>query len=255
MKWTWIWSGIYYVSHWIKTWKRKLKDAFNWEKDASDDSSQNDNPSENNNSPEQTTPAGNEGWSVNWADNPWENNAETFEATNANTFSNAAIKTLSKAKSFDNETKNKIKTTLDAYLQAHPILKKSADWHMIFEIGDKTEFSNTINQVWKHVLSWLNMVERWLAKTLFGWKLDNLDKTMRELSANDYKNVVFKYLWGIVKEAVQTENWTMTVQEFYNSFKKYYPNNDANILETYLTESGQADKDIKDMDIEKIINA
>lgn len=263
-KWTIIWTGVYYVSHGLTTWKWNPKDTFDWEKDNSE------NPDENNNTPENETPSNNtpngetpnnntpeenEEPTPNPDNNSWEENAEVFEATNANTISNVAIQTLNQAKSFDKQTNDKVKATLNTYLQEHPMLKKSANGHMVFEIWDKRKFNNTLKQVWNDVLSWLNMIERWLAKALFGWKLDNIDSTMRGLNAKDYEYVVFKYLWWIVKETVKAENWSMTVQEFYNSIKKYYPSNNASTIENHLAQSGQANKDIKDMDIEKIVKA
>ena len=263
-KWTIIWTGVYYVSHGLTTWKWNPKDAFNWKKDNSENPDGNNNTPENetpnNNTPENETPNNNtpeenEEPAPDSDNNSWEENAEVFEATNANTFSNAAINALNEAKSFDTQTKNKIRTTLNTYLQEHPILKKSANGHMVFEIGNKTKFSNTLKKVWNDVLSWLNMIERWLAKAIFGWKLDNIDSTMRWLKAKDYENVVFKYLWWIVKETVKAENWSMTVQEFYDSIKKYYPNNNASTIEAHLAQSGQLNKDIKDMDVEKITRA
>ncbi len=263
-KWTIIWTGVYYVSHGLTTWKWNPKDTFDWKKDNSE------NPDENNNTPENETPSNNtpngeipnnntpeenEEPTPNPDNNSWEENAEVFEATNANTISNVAIQTLNQAKSFDKQTNDKVKATLNTYLQEHPMLKKSANGHMVFEIWDKRKFNNTLKQVWNDVLSWLNMIERWLAKALFGWKLDNIDSTMRGLNAKDYEYVVFKYLWWIVKETVKAENWSMTVQEFYNSIKKYYPSNNASTIENHLAQSGQANKDIKDMDIEKIVKA
>ena len=269
-KWTIIWTGVYYVSHGLTTWKWNPKDAFDWKKDNPTDSSDNNTPdnnttdenNSNNNTPDDNnpseggseTPIEDDNSTPNQDDNSWEENVESFESINANTISNAAIQTLNQAKSFDKQTNNKVKATLNTYLQEHPMLKKSANGHMVFEIWDKRKFNNTLKQVWNDVLSWLNMIERWLAKALFGWKLDNIDKTMRELKAKEYENVVFKYLWWIVKETVKAENWNMTVQEFYDSVKRYYPNKNASTIERHLAQSGQANKDIKDMDVEKIKN-
>jgi len=261
LKYTWIWTAVYYVSHWLTTWKWHLKDAFNWEKDTPTDLPDNNNPDNNtpedNNSSEDKpdTPVEGDKFMPDQDINSWEENIETFEAINANTICNAAIKSLNQAKSFDKKTNNKVKATLNTYLQEHPILKKSTNWHVIFEIWDKRKFSNTLKQVWNDALSWLNMIERWLAKALFGWKLDNIGKTMRELEAKEYENVVFKYLWWIIKETVKAENWNMTVQEFYDSVKRYYPNKNASTIETHLTQSRQANKNIKDMNVEKIIKA
>lgn len=276
LKWTWVWTAVYYVSHGITTWKWNIKEAFNRKKDTDNNPSegeQNHN-NENKNSTETETPTENMEWNSNWNENQnnswndnqknsWDEsqnnseneNIETFDAINADSFSNAAIATLNNAKSFNAATTNKIKTTLNNYLQTNPLLKKSANGHMVFEISDKTKFSNTIKQVWADALSWLNMIERWLAKAIFWWKLDDINKTMRELSPKEYKNVVFKYLWWIVKDMVKAENWTMTVKEFYDSVKKCYPNKNANAIESALINSGQANIDIKNMDIEKIKNA
>lgn len=275
LKWTWVWTIAYYVSHGIVTKKWSLKEAFNWKKDTDTnpvENEQNNNYENNNNSHESDSPTDNTEWDSNWdenqndsgndhQENSWDENdsenenVETFEAINSDSFSNAAIATLNTAKSFDTATTNKIKTTLNNYLQTNPLLKKSTDGHMVFEISDKTKFSNTIKQVWTDALSWLNMVERWLAKMIFWWKLDDINTTMRDLSTKEYKNVVFKYLWWIVKDTVKAENWTMTVKEFYDSIKECYPNKNASAIENALANSGQANVDIKDMDVEKIKNA
>jgi len=40
LKWTWIWTAIYYIAHGIKTWKWGLKDFFNWNSDTPTNSAQ-----------------------------------------------------------------------------------------------------------------------------------------------------------------------------------------------------------------------
>lgn len=258
LKWTWIWTIAYYVSHGMVTKKWNPKDAFNWKKDTDRNPAENgqNNSSENNNSPEAEAPAENTEWNSSWNENDsWNENVETFEAISTDSFSSAALKTLKDVVTLDEDTINNIKATLNNYLQTNPILKKSANGHMKFEIWNKTKFNNTLKQVWNDALSWLNRVKKWVAKTLFGWKLDNIDKTMRELNAKEYENVVFKYLWWIVKETVKAENWNMTVQEFYDSIKRYYPNKNASTIERAILNSWQANKDIKDMDVEEIKNA
>lgn len=200
-----------------------------------------------------------EKWDNNWDNNwewgkdsnqTWNETSEALQPVAASVVSNAAIDYLNKEVSvisLDDNTKSKIKNTLNSYFERYPILKKNKDNIMTLEIWNKTEFSKTIKQLRNDIYSWLSLLKKWGAKLFVGNKLNNIDNTLQNISSEWYKEIVFKYFWWIIKNAVKSENWNMTVQTYYDAISKSYPNKYANNIAKDLASSGQANKDIKDM--------
>jgi hypothetical protein len=76
---------------------------------------------------------------------------------------------------------------------------------------------------------------------IFGWsdklqeKLDNLENTVFNMKEKQYKDVIFDYIWWIVKRVAKSVNWKMTVNQFYGDVSRYFPNkNSANISQDLL---------------------
>ena len=87
----------------------------------------------------------------------------------------------------------------------------------------------------------------------FGWndklqeKLDNLWKTVMDMKEKQYKDVVFDYVWWIVKRVAKSVNWKMTVMQFYNDVNRYFPNNNSEKISQELTRTWIWNQDIKYM--------
>lgn len=202
-------------------------------------------------------------WNNSWFESQdwWDETPETFEAINANIFSTAAInylKTNVPELPLDDDTQENVQRMLNWYFNSYPILKKSNKKNMIFEIWNKTKFSETLKSIWNEIESWIGFFT-WLfgrkkIKEL-GAKINNFENELKNSSSNDYENIIFKYLWWIVQDVVKYENWTMTVQNYYDSIKKHYPNKNDTQISNDLQNSGQSNVDIKYMDANKIVQA
>ncbi len=189
-----------------------------------------------------------------WGDGSWEQSPEwewapeEFKPVSADVVSQAAIDYIDsevKAFTLNAATKNKVKATLNRYFTSYPLLKKWKDNKMVFEISNKAEFWKTIKQLWDDIIPQLWWGMRNAAKLLFGNKLNNIDKTMSDLDAKPYEDVVFDYFWWVIRHAVKKEWWSMTVQSYYDGISKAYPNKNASQVASHI--SGQANKDIKDL--------
>jgi hypothetical protein len=67
----------------------------------------------------------------------------------------------------------------------------------------------------------------------FGWndklqeKLDNLENTVFTMKEKQYKDIVFDYIWWIVKRVAKTMDWKMSVKQYYDDMNKCFPNKNS----------------------------
>ena len=92
----------------------------------------------------------------------------------------------------------------------------------------------------------------WVA-LFFGWndklqeKLDNLENTLFVMKEKQYKDIVFDYIWWIVKRVEKSVNWNMTVKQYYDDFSKYFPNKNSDNISQELLRNWKWNVDIKYM--------
>lgn len=143
-------------------------------------------------------------------------------------------------KSFDlsSEAKLEIVGILSPYLRVHPILKISDTWEVIFVIDDKKEFTQMVKKLVKVVIDDMPFLLRKVAIPIFFGgagsiqrSLDNLDVTVMNMKEKQYKDVVFDYLWGIIKRVLKSANKEMKIWDYYDDIRRYYLNrNSAKIM-------------------------
>jgi hypothetical protein len=122
---------------------------------------------------------------------------------------------------------------------------------MKFEVLNKNEFSKMIKQTWDDILAWMP----WLKRNALKWALniatksglDNIDETVRNLSAMNYELVVFRNIWWVVQKVVRQEWWKLKLSDYYTSISKTYPNKNASVVERHLASSWQTNSDISNM--------
>ena len=190
-----------------------------------------------------------------WWDNEnkpeWnEDNIDENKPVDSSVISEAVINYIDSNVNFvelNDDMKKRIKTRMNKYLKSYPILKKDKDNHITLEIGNKTEFSSMVKDLWNIVLSWMTREKRGAAILIFGNWIGDLDKSMKNLDSDKYEKLIFNYFWWIIKGIVKSEWWNLSVQEYYDSISKYYPNKNADKISSDLATSGQSNKDIKDM--------
>ena len=146
-----------------------------------------------------------------------------------------------------NGIKAKAKNVFQDYFKEHPILKKSESKKMVFEIDNPSAFWNMFKQVYDKSLS--ERLRKRIDKMApsFANKIKDISKTLRDANVKTYEDIAFPHFWTLIANAVKAENWTMTVQSYYDWFSKAFPNKNATQIERDLASSGQADKDIKDL--------
>ena len=188
------------------------------------------------------------GWtSVEW----WEVCPEKFEPVSADVLTKAAMDYLDVVKGEIpvsiprwSDIKSKAKAVFDAYFKEHSILKKSESKKMVFEIDDPVAFWNMFKEVFDKAVP--NSIKR-LIPSEFKNKINNISNTLKNADVKTYEDIVFKHFWTLIGNAVRAEDWTMTVQTYYDSIKKSYPNKNISQIDSHLVSSGQAGKDIKDL--------
>lgn len=139
-----------------------------------------------------------------------------------------------KAYKLSPKAKQRLVWVLNSYLAVHPILKIWSEWEMVFVIDNKKAFSQLVKQFVGIVIDDMPFLVRKVAIPLFfGWvdgiqrSLDNLDSTVMNLKEKQYKDVIFDYIWWIVKRVVISLNWNMKVWDYYNDISGYYPNKNS----------------------------
>ena len=197
----------------------------------------------------------------NWNNNHLKtNNKENLSASseyfpiNSSVITQATINFLendTKWLTLKDEIKNKIKNNMNKYLASYPLLKKDKNNNMKFEVLNKNEFSKMIKQTWDDILAWMP----WLKRNALKWALniatksglDNIDETVRNLSAKNYELVVFRNIWWVVQKVVRQEWWKLKLSDYYTSISKTYPNKNASVVERHLASSWQTNSDISNM--------
>ena len=89
---------------------------------------------------------------------------------------------------------------------------------------------------------------------VFGWndklqeKLDNLENTVMNMKEKQYKDVVFDYVWWIVKRVAKSVGWKMTVKQYYDDISRQFPNKASAKISQELVEKWSGNMDIKNME-------
>ena len=140
------------------------------------------------------------------------------------------------------KAKEKVVSILNTYLNNHPVLVIWTQWRMNFVIDDKKEFCRVVKELVNVIVDDMPFLVRkvWVP-LIFGWsdklqeKLDDLENTIYNMKEKQYKDVIFDYIWWIVKRVAKSVNWKMTVNQFYGDVSRYFPNkNSANISQDLL---------------------
>lgn len=149
------------------------------------------------------------------------------------------------------EAREKVERILIEYLSAHPILKKDSGWEILFLIDNKKEFATMIKNLANTLFDWMPKIIRDLAILIAFWwneelqkTLNNLDYTVMNLPTKQYKDIVFDYFAWIVKRVALSIDWNITVEEYYNSVNKYYPNKNHDKILKELDKTWQLGDDI-----------
>ena len=155
-------------------------------------------------------------------------------------------------KLLDDKTEQKVRDILNAYLNKYPILKMNRDRKMKLEITNKTEFASMVSKLRETMVDSLPTVVKWGFKSLSDYKnanskLSDINKSLPNLSAREYEEIIFWYVGWVVKDIVKIKKWTMTLEWYYNDISKIFPNKNSKKVKEDLLASGQLVKDMKDM--------
>ena len=152
------------------------------------------------------------------------------------------------------KAKQRLVWVLNSYLAVHPILKIWSEWEMVFVIDNKKAFSQLVKQFVGIVIDDMPFLVRKVAIPLFfGWtdgiqrSLDNLDFTVMNMKEKQYKDVVFDYIWWIVKRVVISLDWNMKVWDYYDDISSYYPNKYHINIKKQLNNLWLTNQDIKNL--------
>jgi hypothetical protein len=99
----------------------------------------------------------------------------------------------------NDKTEVKIRSVFNNYFNKYPLLKINNDKKMKFEIGNKKEFAKMISNLWGTMQDSLPSIAKPIFKTLPVYKkanniLSDINKSLPNLDANDYKSIVFSYI-------------------------------------------------------------
>lgn len=152
------------------------------------------------------------------------------------------------------KAREKVVSILNLYLINHPVLVIWNQWRMSFVIDDKREFSHVVKALVNVIVGDMPFLVRkiWVP-LIFGWfdrlqeKLDNLESTVFNMKDKQYKDVIFDYIWWIVKRVAKSVNWKMTISQFYGDVSRYFPNKNSANISQELNTSWNWNIDIKYM--------
>lgn len=152
------------------------------------------------------------------------------------------------------EARVKVSSILNSYFTAHPVLVIWNGWRMSFVIYDKKEFCRVVKQLVNIILDDMpSFVRKVWVLLLFGGenvlqeKLSNLWNTLMNMKEKQYKDVIFDYVWWIVKRVASSVNWRMTIKQYYNDINKYFPNKNLENITQELSITWNWNVDIKYM--------
>lgn len=153
------------------------------------------------------------------------------------------------------ETRKQVDAIMMNYLSQHPILEINQKWEIRFVIDDKQEFSKIIDKLTHTLLNGMSPFIRKIAIAFVFWweanlqsQLDNLDKSVWIMKPKQYKDVVFDYLWWIIKRVVKDVNWKMNVKDYYDEVNRYFPNQNSWIIWKELIDSWMEEEDIRNLE-------
>ena len=122
-------------------------------------------------------------------------------------------------------------------------------------MDDKREFSRVVKQLVNLIIDDMPfLVKKVWIPLYFGWndrlqeKLDNLWNTVMNMKEKQYKDVIFDYVWWIVKRVAKSVNWKMTVGQYYNDVSGYFPNKNLSSISQELIRTWIWNQDIKYME-------
>lgn len=138
-------------------------------------------------------------------------------------------------------TKNEISGVIKTYLSKHHLLAIWKDGKMKLVLNDegKKDFiamsKRIVNMMKNEVMN--NKVIKSSLRLCWKYKkviksidklynyLDNLDKNLYNMPTKKYMDIMFGYVWWIIKEILLKNNlWNMTIWEFFGYISGYYPN-------------------------------
>ncbi len=150
------------------------------------------------------------------------------------------------------KAREKVVPILNSYLLAHPVLVLGNEWRMSFVIDDKREFCRVVKQLVNIIINDMPFFVRKIWVPLLFWgenslqeKLNNLWNTVMDMKEKQYKDVVFDYVWWIVKRVAKSVNWRMTVKQYYDDINRYFPNKNSEKISQELIRTWNWNVDIK----------
>lgn len=187
----------------------------------------------------------------------WSREAEFLSPIDANVITNAALSYFDeevKLYSLKWKSRERVVSILNSYLFAHPVLVVWDQWGMNFVISNKEEFCRMVKEIVNVIINDMPFLVRkvWVA-LFFGWndklqeKLDNLENTIFTMKEKQYKDIVFDYIWWIVKRVEKSVGWKMTVKQYYDDLSKYFPNKNSANISQELFKTWKWNVDIKYM--------
>lgn len=184
------------------------------------------------------------------------------EGVDASTLTNSAIKYI-KAKAkvplevdmplvgkvgkvvdlLDSKTEKKVRNILFNHFSKYPLLKKNNESKMKLEIWNKAEFGSMISSLRTTMVDSLPAWASGAFKLLPFYKkanniLSNINKSLPNLEADEYEEIIFWYIWWVVKDAVSNKWWKITVEEYYKDISEYYPSKNSTQVSNDLLASG-----------------
>ena len=152
------------------------------------------------------------------------------------------------------KAREKVVPILNSYLLAHPVLVIGNEGRMSFVIDDKMEFCRVVKQLVNIIIDDIPFFVKKVWVPLLFWgenslqqKLNNLWNTVMDMKEKQYKDVVFDYVWWIVKRVAKSVNWKMTVKQYYDDINRYFPNKNSAKISQELVSSWNWNLDIKYM--------
>lgn len=187
----------------------------------------------------------------------WSLEAEFLSPIDATVITNAALSYFDeevKLYSLKWKSRERVVSILNSYLVAHPVLVVWDQWGMNFVISNKEEFCRMVKEIVNVIINDMPFLVRkvWVA-LFFGWndklqeKLDNLENTIFTMKEKQYKDIVFDYIWWIVKRVEKSVGWKMTVKQYYDDLSKYFPNKNSANISQELFKTWKWNVDIKYM--------
>ena len=138
---------------------------------------------------------------------------------------------------FSQEEKENIKNILSNYLSKHTLLVIWSDRKVKIDIDNKKALISTIKKIWKIIgkkiidkkkgtnFFWKIKWKILNAGISIGWTryIGNIEEKIKKMNYKECMDIIFGYVWGIIKIVLERINWNMTNEELFWYFIKYFP--------------------------------